>query len=82
MNETGRLSLRLALVVALAATLGLTACVRRGPLDAPPASAASAGAGGAAGEASDAASAGDTDADETPKPRARNKRIPLDVLLN
>ena len=97
MTATGQLSLRLALIVALAATLGLTACGRKGPLDPPPAATASPTAGtagtasGTTGTASDTAgTASDSDAgasgaageDPAARSQAPKKRIPLDVLLN
>ncbi|MGE0062209.1 MAG: lipoprotein [Xanthobacteraceae bacterium] len=83
MTGTGHLTFRFALIVALAATLGLTACGRKGPLDPPPAATA-----GPAGAPSGGASADDADApaatgeDPAAKSQAPNKRIPLDVLLN
>ena len=85
MRHSDRPFLRLALIGALAASLGLTACGRKGPLDPPP------GASLVGGQA--------VPADEAPKdsrasrpilgsdgkpiaPGGTNKRIPLDVLLN
>jgi predicted small lipoprotein YifL len=73
--------LRLALIGAIAALLGLTACGRKGPLDPPPAASLAGG---------QAAPAGDTKygppiigPDGRPlAPAGPNKRIPLDVLLN
>jgi predicted small lipoprotein YifL len=77
MTETGRPLFRFALIVAFAATLGLTACGRKGPLDPPPAASAPAGGVSASGDA-----AGTAGEDEAPRPHAPAKRIPLDVLLN
>ena len=74
--------LRLALIGALvAASLGLAACGRKGPLDPPP---------GASLAGDQAVPAGDvkygppvTGPDGKPiAPAGPNKRIPLDVLLN
>jgi predicted small lipoprotein YifL len=83
MTATGRLSFRLALIVAFAATLGLTACGRKGPLDPPPASTASP-MGGASGGASTGEAATPSAVGEDPAARSQapKKRIPLDVLLN
>ena len=73
MSAAGRPSLRLVIAVALCATLGLTACGRRGALDPPP--------GGSA-----AAQPGADDDDQNSQGAAaaqgQKKRIPLDVLLN
>ena len=79
MNISGRLSLRLALIVAFAATLGLTACGRKGPLDPPPSSTATIPEYGPAD--------GGGQAEESQEPgggalRRTYNRIPLDVLLN
>jgi predicted small lipoprotein YifL len=61
-----RTVLRLALIAALGATLALAGCGRKGPLDPPP-----------------AAVVDGTPADGAPAAQARrDKRIPLDVLLN
>ncbi len=71
--------LRLAMIGALAAALGLTACGRKGPLDPPP-GASLAGNQGAANN-----SGGPPVLDRQGRPTAPpgpNKRIPLDVLLN
>lgn len=73
--------LRLALIGVLAASLGLAACGRKGPLDPPP---------GASLAGDQAAPAGDArygppviGPDGKPiAPPGPNKRIPLDVLLN
>jgi predicted small lipoprotein YifL len=73
---------RLALVAALAASLGLTACGRKGPLDPPPAASLT-------GEQT--VTTGDEPRANRPilgpdgkpiAPGLPNKRIPLDVLLN
>ncbi len=66
---------RLALLAALAAALGLAGCGRKGPLDPPP----SASAAGEQGKSSVVTidSSGRPHAAPGPK-----KRIPLDVLLN
>ncbi|MGE0566269.1 MAG: lipoprotein [Pseudolabrys sp.] len=79
MNTFGRLSLRAALIAALAATLGLTACGRKGPLDPPPSSSVATQPG-----AAEAAGNKDEDSQEPggSNLRAPKKRIPLDVLLN
>jgi predicted small lipoprotein YifL len=77
-----RTLLRLALVGALVASLGLAACGRKGPLDSPP-------GGSLAGD--QATPIGGQSKDENPgvdangrpqAPKGPNKRIPLDVLLN
>ena len=73
--------LRLALIGVFAASLGLAACGRKGPLDPPP---------GASLAGDQAVPAGDarygppvTGPDGKPiAPPGPNKRIPLDVLLN
>ncbi len=73
--------LRLALIGALAASLGLAACGRKGPLDPPP---------GASLAGDQSVPAGDVKygppvigPDGKPiAPAGPNKRIPLDVLLN
>jgi predicted small lipoprotein YifL len=72
--------LRLALIGALTATLGLAACGRKGPLDPPPAASV-------AGEQTPAPEGrgGRVPIGPDGKPIASgnvNKRIPLDVLLN
>jgi predicted small lipoprotein YifL len=65
---------RLALIGALAASLGLTACGRKGPLDPPPSASV---AGGQAAQGNSVGPDGKPLA-----PAGLNKRIPLDVLLN
>ena len=73
-----RLFFRLALVGVLAASLGLGACGRKGPLDPPP------GASLAGDQAApDGSNKGPTGPDGKPlAPGGVNRRIPLDVLLN
>jgi predicted small lipoprotein YifL len=74
--------LRLSLIVALVAALGLAACGRKGPLDPPP------GASLAGEQATTAGGENQPDRrilgpDGKPiAPGNTNKRIPLDVLLN
>ena len=84
-----RIFLRLALIGALAASLGLAACGRKGPLDPPPAASLAgeqANAPGAAGSNRQAQpqqeGAGITSAGEAVAPKGPHKQIPLDVLLN
>jgi predicted small lipoprotein YifL len=74
--------LRPALIGVLIASLGLAACGRKGPLDAPPAASL-------AGEQTVPAGAETKDSSPGVKPdgmplapKGPNKRIPLDVLLN
>jgi predicted small lipoprotein YifL len=71
--------LRLALIGALAAALGLAACGRKGPLDPPPA--ASLAGDPAAAKSSNAPPVMDREGRPIAPP-GPNKRIPLDVLLN
>ena len=89
-----RLILRLALTAALAASLGLAACGRKGPLDPPPGSSlvgepqpsmpglmSTTSATPISGQAKD----GETGIGADGRPVAANgakKQIPLDVLLN
>jgi predicted small lipoprotein YifL len=75
---------RIAIVAALFAALGLSACGRKGALDAPPAALNNASAGT---EVAPAAEESGTllrpGSDKTlPVIRGPNKRIPLDVLLD
>jgi len=71
---------RLAVLAALAAALGLAGCGRKGPLDPPPAASL------AGDHAAQAKKAGTPPAmDASGRPRAapgEKKRIPLDILLN
>jgi len=72
--------LRLALIGALVASFGLTACGRKGPLDPPPAASL---AGEQATPAGNTKYAPILGPDSKPiAPGGPNKRIPLDVLLN
>ncbi|MBS0533948.1 MAG: lipoprotein [Proteobacteria bacterium] len=92
MSSSDRLFFRLAVIGALAFTLGLAACGRKGPLDPPPSAAAT-------GETQPAQSnspsllnpvgvspmgggAGGGSYDAMEPPKGEKKRIPLDVLLN
>ena len=82
MTHYGRPFFRIALISALAASLGLAACGRKGPLDPPPAASL---AGDQA--VSDIVGPSDSMPPRGPDgkliaPGAPNKRIPLDVLLN
>ena len=82
MRQYDRPFLRLALIGALVASLGLAACGRKGPLDLPP------GASLAGGQAAPAdgevrTSKPITGPDGKPlAPGVPSKRIPIDVLLN
>jgi predicted small lipoprotein YifL len=77
------LSYRLAMVAVLAATLGLSACGRKGPLDAPPGGLAATPTGSLDQETSEG---GDVlrkgTARGLPIIRGPDRSIPLDVLLN
>ncbi len=71
---------RLALIAALIAALGLTACGRKGPLDPPPGASLAGDQTGPAGAPKYAPVLGP---DSKPlAPPGPNKPIPLDVLLN
>jgi predicted small lipoprotein YifL len=73
--------LRIALICALAASMGLSACGRKGPLDPPPG--ASAAGQQITPEGVDTRDRPITGPDGKPlAPGGANKRIPLDVLLN
>lgn len=75
--------LRLALIGALAATLGLAACGRKGPLDPPPSS--SLDNGGATPIGGAPAADGSTGVGANGQPvagRGPRKDLPIDVLLN
>ncbi len=85
--------LRLALVAALAASLGLAACGRKGPLDAPPGALQGQPQGNVPGVMSNslpAQSVGSQPPDNPTigpdnrpiAPKGPKKQIPLDVLLN
>jgi len=86
--------LRLALIGALAASLGLAACGRKGPLDAPPGASMQGepqannpnlmspmGVTPIGGQAKDDF-AGVDSSGRAVAPKGEKKRIPLDVLLN
>jgi len=86
--------LRLALIGALAASLGLAACGRKGPLDAPPGASVQSepqantpglmspiGATPIGGQAKDDF-AGVDSSGRAVAPKGQKKQIPLDVLLN
>jgi predicted small lipoprotein YifL len=77
-----RIYLRLALVGALIASLGLAACGRKGPLDPPPGSSLVEEKASPIGGQSHDHSAGVTDEGRAQAPKGEKKRIPLDVLLN
>ncbi|HEY2426637.1 MAG TPA: lipoprotein [Pseudolabrys sp.] len=82
MRHSDRPFLRLALIGALAASFGLAACGRKGPLDPPPAASLAGEQPVTTGEPS-----GDDrrilGPDGKPISASRtNKRFPLDVLLN
>jgi predicted small lipoprotein YifL len=80
-RHSDRSVVRLALIGVLAASIGLSACGRKGPLDPPPgASLAGEQATPAGVETRDKSILGP---DGKPlAPAGANKRIPLDVLLN
>ena len=83
LKHYGRPFFRIALIGALAASLGLASCGRKGPLDPPPA--ASLAGDQAAPVAADPNDSGKPARGPDGKliaPGATNKRIPLDVLLN
>jgi predicted small lipoprotein YifL len=74
---------RLALVAALAAALGLTACGRKGPLDPPPAASVTGEQTVTTGDEPRTPNRPILGPDGKPiAPGLTNKRIPLDVLLN
>jgi predicted small lipoprotein YifL len=78
LRHSDRPFIRVALIGAIAASLGLTACGRKGPLDPPP---------GASLAGAQAVPAGDNrpvlGVDGKPiAPGGKNRPIPLDVLLN
>jgi len=70
---------RLALIAALIAALGLTACGRKGPLDPPPGASLTGDQTGPAGAKYAPVLGPDSKQLAQPGP---NKPIPLDVLLN
>lgn len=73
---------RLALIGALAVSLGLAACGRKGDLDPPPAAQMGIDRAAPIGSASTASNPGVGPDGRPLAPRGPNKRIPLDVLLN
>ena len=73
--------LRLALIGALAASFGLAACGRKGPLDPPPAASLAGDQSVPAGDAKYGPPVIGPDGKPI-APAGPNKRIPLDVLLN
>jgi predicted small lipoprotein YifL len=74
---------RIAIVAALFAALGLSACGRKGALDAPPTAANNPNAGTEAPEEQAAPTPWRSGSDkQLPVIRGPNKRIPLDVLLD
>ncbi|HEY6024293.1 MAG TPA: lipoprotein [Pseudolabrys sp.] len=73
--------LRIALIGALAASLGLTACGRKGPLDPPPGASLAGDQAAPAGDARYGSAVMGPDGKPL-APAGPNKRIPLDVLLN
>ena len=77
-----RTFLRLALAGALAASLGLAACGRKGPLDPPPGSSLAGDQATPIGGQSQGDNAGVDSRGRPQAPPGPNKRSPLDVLLN
>jgi len=73
-----RLSVRFALVVLIAAALGLSACGRKGPLDPPPTAAAPPPPAASAADASGAPATGNPSAPPVP---TQKKSFILDPLL-
>ncbi|HEY0223094.1 MAG TPA: lipoprotein [Pseudolabrys sp.] len=77
-----RTFLRLALAAVLAASLGLAACGRKGPLDPPPGGSLAGDQAAPIGSQSQGDNPG-VDANGRPQaPKGENKRVPLDGLLN
>ncbi len=76
-----RLLPRLALIAALVASLGLTACGRKGPLDPPPGASLAGDQTAPAGDARYGPPVRGPDGKPL-APVGPNKPIPLDVLLN
>jgi predicted small lipoprotein YifL len=79
--------LRLALIGALAASFALAACGRKGPLDPPPSASLAGEQAAPGGQAPPAGAQVNRDQPIGPDgkpiaPGMRDKRIPLDVLLN
>ncbi len=83
LNYFDRPLARFAVVAALAAALGLTACGRKGPLDPPPAASVTGEQTVTTGDEPRAPNRPILGPDGKPiAPGLTNKRIPLDVLLN
>jgi predicted small lipoprotein YifL len=82
LKNYGRPFFRIALIAALAASIGLTACGRKGPLDPPPASLAGDQAAPIAADPGDRSKPPLGPDGKPIAPGAPNKRIPIDVLLN
>jgi predicted small lipoprotein YifL len=76
-----RLLPKLALIAALVASLGLTACGRKGPLDPPPGASLAGDQTAPAGDARYGPPVRGPDGKPL-APAGPNKPIPLDVLLN
>ncbi|HXZ22538.1 MAG TPA: lipoprotein [Pseudolabrys sp.] len=80
LKDYGRSFFRLALIGALATSLGLAACGRKGPLDPPPGTSLT---GDQTAPAPSPAGSQPYGPDGKPlAPGGVNRRIPLDVLLN
>jgi predicted small lipoprotein YifL len=77
-----RTILRIALTVALAASLGLAACGRKGPLDPPPAASLAGDQAAPASAPIQNNNAGVNSEGRAIAPAGPKKSIPLDVLLN
>ncbi|HXX07992.1 MAG TPA: lipoprotein [Pseudolabrys sp.] len=82
MKHYGRPLFRIALIGALAASIGLAACGRKGPLDPPPAASLAGDQAVVAPDPSDRSKPPIGPDGKLIAPGAANKRIPLDVLLN
>lgn len=74
--------LRLALIGAFVASMGLAACGRKGPLDPPPATLVNGEKAAPIGSESAKDHPGVGPDGQPLAPKGQNKRIPLDVLLN
>jgi len=82
LKHYGRPLFRIALIGALAASIGLAACGRKGPLDPPPAASLAGDQAVVAPDPSDRSKPPIGPDGKLIAPGAANKRIPLDVLLN
>jgi len=85
LRHSDRLFIRVALIGAISASLGLTACGRKGPLDPPPGASLAGAQGVPAGEETKEQrdSRPVLGVDGKPiAPGGKNRPIPLDVLLN